>query len=296
MNPRVVAVGDLMVDVVATAAEPLARGSDAAATVRRYGGGSAANVAAWLGAAGAAVALVVRVGDDAEGRGAVAELRAGGVDVRAAVDPVLPTGSCVVVVEPDGERTFLPDRAANAALAPEDLPADLFAAGDHLHLSAYALLGDAPSRAAALEALARARSVGMTISVDPASSAPLRRVGCEAFLAWVGGATVLLPNADEARALTGEAEAARAAAALSRSSGAEVAVTLGAAGALWSDGIAVVHETGTPVDGDSTGAGDAWAAGWLSARLGGAGVRDALRAANALGARAVAGPGARPHA
>jgi ribokinase len=292
---RVVCVGDVMLDVVATTAVPLARGSDAPARVRTHGGGSAANVAAWLGSCGVPVLLVARVGDDTAGRAQVAELEAGGVDVRAAVDPVLATGTCVVVVEPDGERTFLPDRGASEALCEADLPRDVFRAGDHLHLSGYALLHGGPGPAMARAALARAHAAGMSTSVDPASSAPLRRLGAEQFLGAVAGAGLLVPNADEAAVLTGEEDPERAAGALARRLGGEVAVTLGANGALWSDGEAVVCSQAVPVRGDSTGAGDAWAAGWLGARLGGAGVAEALRAAGALGALAVALAGARPH-
>lgn len=316
---RIVVLGDLMVDVVATTAVPLVRGSDAPAVVRRHGGGSGANVAAWLGALwrdagggetgrggvavgggpapGAAASndgvcvLLACVGDDEAGRAGIR-----GVDVRAAIHPHLPTGTCITLVEPDGERTFLPDRGANAALRPDDLPHDVFRAGDHLHLSAYPLLEDTPARAAALEALTRARAAGMTVSVDPASSAPLRAVGASAFLAWTAGVDTLLPNADEAHALTGEAEPVVAARALAAASGAEVVLTLGAGGALWTDGNAVVRAAGPAVAGalDSTGAGDAFTAGWLTARRAGASVEAALRAANALGARAVAGPGGRP--
>lgn len=297
MSPegRVVVFGDLMVDVVATASAPLARGSDAPATVRTHGGGSAANVASRLAAARVPVALVCRVGDDAAGRAAVAELEAQGVEVHAQHDADLPTGTCVVVVEPDGERTFLPDRGANAALAPGSPAIVGLRPDDHLHVSGYALLDAGPARDAALEALAVAREVGASSSVDPASSAPLRREGAERFLGWVAGTTTLLPNAAEAAALTGLVDPAAAARALARASGAEVVVTLGAAGALWTDGTRVARDDGKLVPGgDSTGAGDAFAAGWLAARRAGAGIPEALRAANAAGALAVAAPGARP--
>ncbi len=295
MSGRVVVLGDLMVDVVARPDGPLARGSDAPARVRLHGGGSGANVAAWLAHIGHAPALVARVGDDGAGRDAVAELTAGGVEVHAAVDPDLATGLCVVLVEPDGERTFLPDRGANAALSPADLPAGLLAHGDHLHLSAYPLLEPVgPGREAARAAITTALDRGATVSVDPASSAPLRAVGAERFLTWTRGARLLFPNADEAEALTGLRDPERAAATLARRSGGEVVVTLGAAGALWSDGGRLERVTGTPVAGDSTGAGDAFAAGWLAARLAGAGVVEALTAANALGARALGVPGGRP--
>ena len=114
---RVVVLGDVMVDVVARLSGPVAVGSDSAASVSFGGGGSAANVAAWLAFAGCPPILVGRVGDDARGASAAAELRAAGVDARLAVDGEHPTGTCVVLVGPGGERSMLPDPGANAALA-----------------------------------------------------------------------------------------------------------------------------------------------------------------------------------
>jgi ribokinase len=190
---------------------------------------------------------------------------------------------------------MLPDRGANLALAPEDLPGALLVAGNHLHLSGYVLLHDGP-RAAGLCALDHAHEAGMTISIDPASAAPLRACGVARVLEWIAGADVLLPNADEARVLTGEEDPEAAARALVALAGArEVVVTLGAEGAVWSDGDAVLRAAAPPVAAvvDTTGAGDAFAAGWLGARLAGAAPPEALAAACALGARAVARAGAR---
>jgi ribokinase len=292
---RVVVVGDLMVDVVAAPRGPLAHASDTPADVRWAGGGAGANVAAWLASRRRPVTLVARVGDDAAGRAGVSELREAGVDVRAAADPARPTGTCVVLVGLDGERTMLPDRGANLALVPADLPDDVFAAGSHLHLSGYTLLDPGP-RAAGLAALARARASGLTISVDPASAAPLAACGVGTVLEWIAGVDVLLANLDEARVLSDEDDAARAAAVLAERAGAgEVVVKLGADGALWTDGRYVVRGAAPPVEVvDSTGAGDAFAAGWLDARAGGAGVEEALVAACATGAAAVTRRGARP--
>jgi ribokinase len=292
----IVVVGDVMVDVVAAAAEPLAHASDTDARVRWTGGGAAANVAAWLASERVPVALVARAGGDVAGRGAVAELRDAGVDVHVALDGERATGTCVVVIGVDGERTMLPDRGANLALAPDDLPAQLFVPGGHLHLSGYVLLHDGP-RAAGLAALDHAREVGMTISIDPASAAPLAACGIERVLGWIGGVDVLLPNLDEARVLTGEEEPEAAARALVRCAGArEVVVTLGAGGALWTDGHAIVRAAAPQVERivDTTGAGDAFAAGWLAGRRAGADPRTALVSAGALGARAVTRAGARP--
>jgi ribokinase len=287
---RIVVVGDVMVDVVARLSGPLAPGSDAPALIRFHGGGSAANTAAWLAEAGAEPVLVGRVGDDARGRGALDELRAAGVDARLAVDSGLPTGTCVVLVGPDGERTMVPYAGANDALSEADLPDELLAQGGHLHVAGYALLRDG-SRPAARAAMGRAAEVGMTVSVDPSSSALL---GAE-FLDHAAGASLLLPNTPEAQALTGESDPERAARALAGRFS-EVAVTLGAEGALWTDGDELLRAAAVPVDAveDSTGAGDAFAAGFLSARRAGASTADQLAAGCRLAARAVTQAGARP--
>lgn len=292
MSAPVVVVGDVMVDVVAAASQPIAYGSDADARVRFAGGGGGANVAAWLAHEGVLVVLVARVGDDLAGRGAVEELRAAGVDVRAAVDDDRTTGTCVVVVTPGGERTMLPDRGANDGLTPADLPDDLFVRGAHLHLSGYVLLGEG-SRAAGLRALALARAADMTVTVDPASAAPLR--ACPQFLDWVRGAGTVLPNADELGVLSGTLDPIDGARQIAQAVG-DVVVTLGAKGAMWSDGEAV-ERAEAPAAGavDSTGAGDAFAAGWIAARhVRGAGVREALAAGCAAGAAAAGRSGARP--
>lgn len=116
--PRIVVVGDVMVDVVAVTSGPLAVGSDTPARVSYRGGGSAANVAAWLGFLDVPTAYVGRVGDDPPGLAAVEELRRLGVEVRARVDAERPTGTCVVLVAPDGERTMLPTRGPTPASPP----------------------------------------------------------------------------------------------------------------------------------------------------------------------------------
>src|SRR6202042_1596560 len=162
---RVVVVGDLMTDTVAHAALPLARGSDTPAVVTMHGGGSGANIAAWLAVDGAEAAFVGRRGPDIAARNRDMELMGYGVDARLVMDPERPTGTCVVMVTHKGERTMLSDPGANAALSPDDLPHDLFVPGAHLHVSGYTLLAEG-SRNAALAALDYARRVGMSTSVD----------------------------------------------------------------------------------------------------------------------------------
>jgi ribokinase len=206
--------------------------------------------------------------------------------------PGAATGTIVSLVEPGGQRSMLADRGANLALRPEDVPA--LPAGGHLHLSGYTLLDRGP-RAAGLAALEAAVVAGCTVSLDPASSGPLTRYGVDRWLADTATATLLLPNADEARLLTGCAEAAAAARALARRHPV-VAVSLGAEGALWASGDLLVHRPAHPAEVvDTTGAGDAFAAGLLAAWLAApqADPAEALDAGLALAAEIVRRPGAR---
>ncbi|MEU2662664.1 PfkB family carbohydrate kinase [Micromonospora sp. NPDC049060] len=292
---RVLVVGDLITDVVAVLAGPVATGSDTPAAIRFSGGGQAANTAAWLAAQGVPVTLVGAVGDDDAGRDRVAELERAGVDCATRVCPDRATGT-VIVLATAGERSMITERGANLRLTPGDVDAALTATPDarHLHLSGYTLL-DAESRPAGLRALAAARERGLTTSVDAASAAPLRRVGAAAFLSWVRGVDLLLVNADEATVLAGGLDPAAQGRALSASAR-RIVVKQGEAGAVWVDrdaSVAVAPARRVSVV-DVTGAGDAFAAGLLAAWLDGAQPAVALGRAGDLGALAVSQIGARP--
>ena len=205
MRP-VIVVGDLMADVVASAAAPLAHASsDTPARITHRPGGGGANVAARLVEQGVPALLVARVGEDTPGRAAVEDLRRAGVELEVAVDALNATGTCIVIVEPGGERTMLPDRGANAALEPSDLPIDEFAEGRPPPPLRRTRCSTPASRPAALVAPEHARATGMSISVDPASAAPLQEVARPQLLfGWTPlDASLLLPNADEAAVLSG---------------------------------------------------------------------------------------------
>jgi ribokinase len=287
----VVVLGDVMTDVVARVDRPLAPASDTPAEIRMRRGGSAANTAAWLGHLGVPVTFVGCVGDDPAGAEAAAALRAAGVTTALHVAPGAPTGTCVVLIDAAGERTFLPDAGANAVLPAMPLPA-----GGHLHVSGYSLLRPG-SRPAAVAALAAAREARMTTSVDPASAAPLAEVGGPAFRDLVRGATTILVTPDEAEVLTGGRDPDAVVLDL-LADHAEVVLKLGRGGARWASAegghaaVPAVPPAGPAID--HTGAGDAFTAAWLAARRAGEMPQPALRAACALAARVVTRPGARP--
>lgn len=283
-----------MVDVVTAMSGPLAIGSDTPSTITLRGGGSGANVAAWLGAgAGWPVAFVGAVGEDVAGRTSVESLEGCAVEPRVAVVDAASTGTCVVLVTPDGERSMLPDAGANDCLRPEHLPVDEFRPGRHLHVTGYSLLRPG-SRDAAVAALDLAVERRMTVSIDPSSEALVVEAGVAQVRRWCARAHVLLANADEARVLTGEADLRRAAAALAELVP-EAVVKAGPDGAVWQGGFVSASAPGRAVDVvDTVGAGDAFAAGFLASWLTHPEPETALAEGNRLAAECVTRVGARP--
>ncbi|MFI6411231.1 carbohydrate kinase family protein [Streptomyces sp. NPDC050585] len=289
-------VGDVVTDVVARHAKPLAPGTDTAALIRILPGGAAANAACWAARSGwPDVRLLGRVGAG-EADWHEEALRRAGVRPLLVRDAEAATGTVVALVDgrAGGERTFLTDSGAVLRLSPGDWSARLLDGVGLLHLSGY-LFFAATSRATAALAMADARERGVPVSVDPASTGFVGELGVDRFLDAVAGADVLFPNADEAALLTGLASPEAAAAALSRRHRL-VAVTLGARGALVAEAGEVVARVPArrmrPVD--TTGAGDAFAGAFLAARLAGATAAEAAEAGCRAGADAVGVVGGRP--
>lgn len=282
----VVVIGDVMVDVVVVPSGPLQHSSDTPSVIRNIGGGAAANTSCWLAALGRPVRLVATVGDDAMGRGVVAELEGCGVTFAGSVEPSRATGSCVVLVDPDGERTMLADRGANDALSTAAVEAALADRPAWVHLSGYTLL-DAGSRPAALAAMAAASAAGIPVSVDASSASPLLQVGGAQFLHWIDGCRVLFANDDELAALDGVEACLRRAEVVVAKHGPAGSSWISAAGSWSVPAVEVVVV-------DTVGAGDALNAGVIDAILAGRDPLTSLEAGARVAARSVAQPGARP--
>ncbi|MDT4938739.1 MAG: hypothetical protein QOG80_2410 [Pseudonocardiales bacterium] len=280
-----------MVDVLTVLNQPMQIGSDTPADVRWTGGGSAANTACWLAAAGVDAVFVGRAGADLAGRAALDGLTAAGVAAQVGIDDELPTGTCVVLVDHTGERTMIPSPGANAALSAADVDAVRLDESTHLHVSGYALFGGA--RDAARFAIGLAHAAGATVSIGAASAGPLATLGAHEFLTWSAGTTVFA-NRDEAAVLTGLED--QSAAAFVIGSAVEAAVlTSGATGSIWSDGGEPIYADAELVDVvDTTGAGDAFAAGYLATWLAGGQPGAAMLEGHRLAARACGKIGGRP--
>jgi sugar/nucleoside kinase (ribokinase family) len=245
---QVVSLGDLALDVVVRVESDVARDADTPARVSLSAGGQGANVAAWAAALGASARWVGKRGGDAAGRLAAEALQRLGVEL---VGPVEKTGNGVVVslVDPHGARSMFPDRGVARLLEPEELRAPWLAC-DHLHVSGYALLAE-PVVRAAVRAIDLARVSGARISIDLSSWSAIRDAGAERFRALVESLEpdVVFANEDEDAVFGGPL------------SGATWILKRGIAGCSFDgderEALAV------PKVVDTTGAGDALAAGWI---------------------------------
>jgi sugar/nucleoside kinase (ribokinase family) len=290
MTARCIVVGDVMMDVTAVIDSDIAYASDTPARVTLQPGGVAANTAAWMAVDGKPVTVVGCVGEDAFGRSIMSQLTDLGVDVHLQ-QSVLPTGTCVVIVDRRRERTMFPDSGANAALVAADL-SDLITGDCHVHLSGYTLLNPA-TRAVGLAVLDHAQSVGATRSLDPASAAPMR-AHLQLFRDLLPRIDLLLANEDEASVLAGTDDPHASLEALAESVPC-VVIKLGARGVLARDGSGTVSSPAMRHDVvDTTGAGDAFTAGFLPSWLAGAPLAQSLEEGQRLAGSAVGRVGASP--
>jgi ribokinase len=239
-----VTLGDLLLDVIVRLSQPLAEGADADAVTRLGPGGQAANVAAWVAELGGASRFVGKRGDDEAGRTAAAGLAAYGVDVAG---PVVEgrTGTVVSLVGADGSRTMASDRGVSPDFRAEELDRAWLDGCTHLHLPGYSLLRS-PIDGAAL----RAAELAPALSVDLSSWSAIRDYGPSRFrsrLEQLRPATVFA-NEDEERILGGPL------------GGCDWILKRGPNGARFGE----VDRPAVPADAiDTTGAGDAFAAGYL---------------------------------
>jgi ribokinase len=263
---RVVTLGDALVDVIVETDRIAVPDDDVEAEIRIGPGGQAANVAAWVAHLGGAAALITVLGADPAGRLVRDGLEDRGVEVRG--PETTATGTVVSLVSSDGRRTMLSDRRPDRGLQVADLEADWFAGAGWLHLSGYALLAPGDTEAAHAAA-ALARQAGARISVDLSAATLVSACGPDCVRARLRAvrADVVFGNELEFETLDGLDGLARSEGpdGLARSDGPALVIKRGARGGrVIVAGRTLDIPAVAPVTvRDTTGAGDAFAAGWL---------------------------------
>jgi sugar/nucleoside kinase (ribokinase family) len=266
--------GDLLLDVIVRApGSALAPGADTPVETRVATGGQAANVASWVAELGAEARCVAKRGDDVAGQLAATLVAQRGVEL---LGPVAAgsTGVVVALVAADGERTMATDRGVAVELRPDELDPAWFDDCAWLCVSGYALLAE-PIAEAALAAARLARAREAQVAIDLSSWSAIRAYGAERFRANLDAIApdVVFANEPEWEMVGGAYALARTAVVKRGSRGVELRTA---------EGVEEFEPLGAEVV-DTTGAGDALAAGFL---VGGIelGLEAAARCVGQLGA------------
>lgn len=283
-----------MLDVVAqipTSPHELHLGNDTRTIISTHGGGAAGNVASWLAVLGNDVTMVGRIGNDTAGSAITAEFDALGISYGNIVKEGLHTGVVVCLVDPSGERTMLADNGANAGLEISDLPA--LDGVDAIYLSGYAPLAPL-SREGVVEMVRAINWQGIPIIFDPATVGGMQGVPVEEILSWCALMDTVIMNEEEAIYLS-ELSDCESALNFFVELTPRVIIKRGSAGAIGLERggqiISVAAHTSAVVD--TTGAGDAFAAGFIDAFTGRRDFSHAIERARAVAGHCVAIVGAR---
>jgi len=293
MKKSVVSVGDANVDLIAPISFfPKKGGEILIDRLEMRAGGSAANLSVAVSRLGLMSGFVGRIGDDSFGRFLTDEFKEEKVDIsQLQVDEEIGTGLTFILVTEEGERTMFGFRGANVHLSPDEIDVNYIQNADTLHISGYSLLRD-PQRKAALKALEGAKKAGILVSFD-AGVLPAMKAS-DFIRSTLISIDLLFLNELEATSLMGIKNPEKAASRALKLGPKIVAMKLGKGGCLILTEEEEIHSPAFDVKVvDTTGAGDAFDAGFLSGIIEGWDLKNAARFANGVGALSTMKVGAR---
>ncbi|MDF2680157.1 MAG: sugar kinase [Brevibacillus sp.] len=257
-------------------------------------GGAESNVAIGLARLGHQVSWVSRLGDDEFGLFIRNFIRGEGVDTSHVVfDLHHPTAVFFKERQHGKEPKVYYYRKDSAAsrLKPEDISEELIAKAKFLHVTGITPALSATCREAIYQAIDKAKRHRVTVVFDPNVRLKLwKKEEARVVLADIAGkCDIVLPGWEEGRLLTGEETPERIAERLLQKGTKAVVIKLGERGAYYATANEKEYVSGFPVDEivDPIGAGDGFAAGFLSGLLRGWSYRDAVRLGNRIGAYAL---------
>ena len=289
---RFLCIGDAALDVIVKMQTELHVGSDTSSQISMHGGGAAANTATWLANLGHSVYFSCRLGNDAAGRAIAAEFDQWGIEYRKEFLTNEKTGVVVVLVNNAGERTMFPDSGANSGIDEKNLPP--LVGFDAAFLSGYSLFNPL-STSGVLRMISMIKAANIPLIFDPASVGTMTSFGRERVLEMLSVMDIAIMNDDEARFIAGRSELNDALESLT-SLVPLVVIKNGSSGAIGQLRGDTLLESKTEAIAaiDTTGAGDAFAAGFIPRWLESHDLLESMKAGNEVARRCVAIIGARP--
>lgn len=289
---RILCIGDAALDVIVKMQTEIHVGSDTASQISMHGGGAAANTATWLAQLGHSVFFSCRLGDDAAGRAISSEFNLWKIEHRKTFLENEKTGVVVVLVDDKGDRTMFPDSGANSGISERDLP-DL-RGFDAAYLSGYSLFNPLSTNGV-LRMVNEIREVGIPLIFDPASVGTMMAFNRKPVIETLAYMDITIMNEDEARYIA-DCDSLDEALDFITEIVSIVVIKTGSSGA-----IARIRGSNTVISHadavnaiDTTGAGDAFAAGFIPMWLESKDLLASMNAGNEVARQCVAIIGARP--
>jgi sugar/nucleoside kinase (ribokinase family) len=289
---RILCIGDAALDVIVKMQTEIHVGSDTTSQISMHGGGAAANTATWLAQLGHSVFFSCRLGDDAAGHAISSEFDLWKIEHQKTFLENEKTGVVVVLVDDKGDRTMFPDSGANSGISERDLP-DL-RGFDAAYLSGYSLFNPLSTNGV-LRMVNEIKEVGIPLIFDPASVGTMMAFNRKRVIETLTHMDITIMNEDEARYIADCDSLDKALDFITEIVSIAVIKT-GSSGA-----IARIRGSNTVISHadavnaiDTTGAGDAFAAGFIPMWLESKDLLASMNAGNEVARQCVAIIGARP--
>ena len=289
---RILCIGDAALDVIVKMQTEINVGSDTTSHISMHGGGAAANTGTWLSELGHSVYFSCRLGDDAAGHAISSEFDLWKIEHRKKFLENEKTGVVVVLVDNKGERTMFPDSGANSGISESDLPS--LQGFDAAYLSGYSLFNPA-STSGVLQMVNQIKKASIPLIFDPASVGTMMSFGRERAIENLAPMDIAIMNEDEARYIA-DCHSLHDALQYITSIVPIAVIKTGSSGAIAQ--IRGEKPVTSHIDAinavDTTGAGDAFAAGFIPVWLHSKDLLTSMNAGNEVARRCVAIIGARP--
>ncbi len=262
------------------------------ASLHRCAGGSAANTVVGLAELGGSAAFAGKVAGDVMGQIFLGDMRSIGVEMRTAPATTGQSGTCVVLITPDAQRTMLTNLAVSSTLSADDIDEAMIGRAKYVYIEGYLLTG-ATTRDAAYRAMLSAKRQGVKVAFSASDPFLINLLRDEIWELITGPVDLFFCNQEEAKSLTLHDDPVQCAAEIHRHAE-NVALTLGDKGSILMHGGETIPIEGAIVEAvDTTGAGDMYAGALLYGITSGMSWRQAGHLASHAAGRIVGQLGAR---